>query len=99
MTTWDASIDGLNTAVLYAFGREVHYLPAAGGEITIRAVFRADHRPERESPGMWAVLFLRRSDLTEAPVLADAVEVDGVRYRVFQAECDGQGGVLLGLHA
>ncbi len=98
MTTWDASIDGLNTAVLNAFGREVHYLPASGGDFIIRAVFRQDHRPEEKAPGVFAVLFIREADIARPVALGDRVEVDSARYRVFQIERDGQGGALLGLH-
>lgn len=98
MTVWDFSIDGLNAAVLDAFGREVHYLPATGGDFTITAVFRQDHRPEEKAPGVFAVLFIREADLAARAALGDRVEVDGARYRVFQIERDGQGGALLGLH-
>lgn len=45
MSSWDAAVSELNAPVVNTFGREVLYLPEAGGQTVAGAVFQ----PAREA--------------------------------------------------
>jgi hypothetical protein len=98
MGDWASLVNHLNAAVLGAFGREVTYVPQAGASVTVRAVFESTRESQENSPGVFAVLFLRLADLARPPERGDTVRIGGVPYKVFEIEGDGQGGVRLGLH-
>jgi hypothetical protein len=89
------SVSRMDAACLRVFGREVTYLPEAGGQASIRAVFQPAREAEDASPGIYAVLFVRVADLAAAPVRGDEVEIDGTRYKVFDIESDAEGAVVL----
>jgi hypothetical protein len=97
MSGWESAVSGLNGAVVNTFGREVLYLPDAGGQATVRAVFQAVREAEDASPGVYVVLFLRLADLAAAPVRGDEVEIGGARYKVFDIEADTEGAAVLRL--
>jgi len=94
---WQTTVNGLNAAVVNTFGREVLYLPQAGGQATVRAVFQAVREAEDASPGVYAVLFVRLADLTTAPVRGDEVDIGGTRYKVFDIDADSEGAAVLKL--
>jgi hypothetical protein len=91
------SVGRADEACLRVFGREVTYLPEAGGQATIRAVFQPAQEAEDASPGVYAVLFVRLADLPAEPVRGDEVEIEGVRYKVFDIEADAEGAAVLRL--
>ena len=97
MSDWASLTDALNTSVLGAFGREVVYLPQAGGQATIKAIFEPAGQAEENSPGVYAVLFVRVGDLPLAPERGDEVTVDSLAYKVFDIEADTSGAVVLRL--
>jgi len=87
----------MDEACQRVFGREVLYLPEAGGQATVRAVFQAVREGEHASPGIYAVLFVRLADLAAPPVRGDEVQIDGTRYKVFDIEADTEGAAVLRL--
>jgi hypothetical protein len=91
------SVSRLDEACLRVFGRDVTYLPEAGGQATIRAVFQAVRETEDSSPGIYAVLFVRLADLAAVPLRGDEVEIAGTRYKVFDIEADTEGAAVLRL--
>jgi len=97
MSGWEAAVSGLNAAVVNTFGRQVLYLPEAGGAATVRAVFQPAREAEDASPGVYAVLFVRLAGLPAAPMRGDEVEIGGVRYKVFDIEADSEGAAVLRL--
>jgi hypothetical protein len=97
MSPWQAAVKDLDAAVVKTFGREVLYLPEAGGAYTLRAVFQPAREAEDASPGVYAVLFVRVADLPAAPMRGDEVEIGGVRYKVFDIEADSEGAAVLKL--
>jgi hypothetical protein len=97
MSGWQAAVKDLDAAVVQTFGREVLYLPEAGGAAVMRAVFQPAGEAEDASPGVYAVLFVRLADLSAAPARGDEVEIDGVRYKVFDIEADPEGAAVLKL--
>jgi hypothetical protein len=97
MSSWEAAVSDLNAAVVSTFGREVFYLPEAGGQAAVRAVFQPVREADDASPGVYAVLFVRLAGLPAAPVRGDEVEIEGVRYKVFDIEADAEGAAVLRL--
>jgi hypothetical protein len=91
------SVSRMDEACLRVFGREITYLPEAGGQATLRAVFQPAREAEDAAPGVYAVLFVRLSDLPAAPVRGDEVEAGGARYKVFDIEADTEGAAVLRL--
>jgi hypothetical protein len=97
MSSWESAVSDLNAAVVDTFGREVLYLPESGGQVTVRAVFQPAREAEDASPGVYAVLFVRLADLPATPVRGDEVEIEAVRYKVFDIEADAEGAAVLRL--
>ena len=97
MSGWHEAVKDLDAAVVQTFGREVLYLPEAGGAATVRAVFQPAREAEDASPGVYAVLFVRLADLPAAPARGDEVEIEGARYKVFDIEADSEGAAVLRL--
>jgi hypothetical protein len=97
MSSWESAVSNLDAAVVKTFGREVLYLPEAGGQATVRAVFQAVREAEDAAPGIYAVLFVRLADLAAPPVRGDEVQIGGTRYKVFDIEADSEGAAVLRL--
>jgi len=91
------SVGRMDDACLRAFGRDVTFLPQAGGQATVRAVFEAAREAEDSAPGVYAVMFIRAAALSTPPQRGDEVTVDGVTYKVFDVEADHGGGLVLRL--
>lgn len=91
------SVSRMDEACLRVFGRDVIYLPEAGGQAIVRAVFQPARETEEASPGVYAVLFVRLADLPRSPVRGDEVEIGGKRYKVFDIEADAEGAAVLRL--
>ncbi|MCW5976704.1 MAG: hypothetical protein KIT09_01440 [Bryobacteraceae bacterium] len=91
------SVSRVDEACLRVFGREVLYLPEAGGQAVVRAVSQPAREAEDSSPGVYAVLFVRLADLPGMPARGDEVEIGVIRYKVFDIEIDAEGGAVLRL--
>jgi hypothetical protein len=91
------SVSRVDEACLRVFGRDVIYLPEAGGQVLVRAVFQPAREAEDSSPGVYAVLFVRLAGLPAAPMRGDEVEIGGARYKVFDIEADAEGAAVLRL--
>jgi hypothetical protein len=97
MSSWESAVSNLDAAVVKTFGREVLYLPEAGGQATVRAVFQAVREAEDAAQGIYAVLFVRLADLAAPPVRGDEVQIGGTRYKVFGIEADTEGAAVIKL--
>ncbi len=97
MDHWGQLTGALNAEVLDAFGREVAYHSQAGGTVDIRAIFQPAREAEDSAPGVYSVIFVRLADLPVPPARGDAVEISGVRYKVFDIEADTSGAAVLRL--
>jgi hypothetical protein len=95
--TFPDAVSRLDDACLRVFGREVTYLPESGGQAAVRAVLQAVREAQDASPGVYAVLFVRLADLPAAPLRGDEVEIEGVRYKVFDIDADAEGAAVLRL--
>ena len=94
---WELAMGALNAVCLAAFGRDVTFRPATCASFTVAGVLETGARLEENAPGTYAVLFLRRADLPQGPERGDELEIDGVRYKVFEIEADAGGGMKLAL--
>lgn len=90
-----APFDHLDRACLAAFGRDLVYLPQAGGQATVRGIVEATRELEAESPGIYVVVFARASDFPVPPARGDTVVVDGKNYQVWDVEADLEGGLII----
>mgnify|MGYP000935876230 CR=1 FL=1 len=95
--TFAVQVSRMDDACLRVFGREILYLPEAGGQAAVRAVFQPAREAEDASPGVYAVLFVQLAGLPAAPVRGDEAEIEGVRYKVFDIEADAEGAAVLRL--
>jgi hypothetical protein len=95
MADWISLAGALNAGVLGVFGREIVYAPQDGEQVTVRAIFQEARETEETAPGVYAVVFLRASDIPRSPERGDRVEVDGVAYAVFEIHADHAGGMYL----
>ena len=98
MIDWTSLTDALNGIVTDTFGREVLYVPKAGDSRTVKIIFETIPQQEQNSPGIFALVFLRLADLATPPERGDQISIDSVAYKVFEIEADEVGGVRLGLH-
>ena len=94
---WDTVTGALNAACLTTFGRKVHYRPVVGASLTIRGILQTGAQLEESAPGVYAMLFLQAADLLSPAERGDAVEIAGIRYKVFEVEADAAGGLKLAL--
>ncbi len=97
MADWISLLNGLNSAALGAFGREVIYAPQLGEQFMIRAIFEATHGTEEAAPGVYAAMFVHAADLPLSPQRGDEVIVEGATYKLFDIEADQGGGLILRL--
>jgi hypothetical protein len=97
MADWNSLLNGLNAAMLGAFGRDIVYAPQGGQQFTIRAIFEATHASEDTAPGVYAAVFVHASDLPVPPQRGDAIIVEATTYKLFDIEADQGGGMILRL--
>jgi hypothetical protein len=97
MSDWTSLLNDLNGSALKVFGREVTYVPQTGQRVPIRAIFEATREPEDNSPGVYAAVFVRASEIAASPSRGDQVIVDATTYTVFDIEADQGGGLVLRL--
>jgi hypothetical protein len=91
------AIGRMDEACLRAFGRDVTFLPQAGGQATVRVIFEATREAEDSAPGVYAVMFVRAAAFATPPQRGDEAAVDGATYKVFDIEADHAGGLILRL--
>jgi hypothetical protein len=97
MSSWHEAVKDLDAAVVQTFGREVLYLPEAGGRASMRAVFQPAREVRRRFAGRLCGAVRAAGGLPGAPARGDEVEIGGVRYKVFDIEADPEGAAVLKL--
>lgn len=97
MSSYAESVDRLHQACLWHFGRQITYWPQAGAQSTVLGIFSATQEAEDSAPGVYAVVFLRSSDLSAPPQRGDWIIADGKTYKVYDVEADVAGGAILRL--
>ncbi len=82
--SWDTYNSVCNTALLAVAGVEVEYvcMNPPQGPVTVRVIENDAPPPERTSPGHFASISLRPSDLPAYPAEGDEVTLRGILFRV-----------------
>lgn len=101
---WKSHTDRLlKVATRVAFKTPAEYTPAGRDMVCIAGVF--DKAASIVDPNTGATissnqpqLGIRLADLPVAPSNGDMVRIDGVDYKVYDCQGDGEGGALLLLH-
>lgn len=87
----------LDKSCIQAFGRDLIYVSEGGISTSVRGILENTAEPEDASPGVYSAIFVLLSDLQSSPERGDQVEIDGVRYRVFDIDSDLHGAARLRL--
>ena len=95
MSDWKSLVSGLDDACLRAFGREVTYTPQAGAPSVVQGILQTGVQPEAVSPGVYALLFVKKSSFSPLPEPGDEITVDDSIYKIVKKEDDGEGGLHL----
>ena len=89
------SASRMNASRLRVFGRDVTYTPQVGAPSVVRGILRTGVQPEAVAPGVYALLFVKKSSLSPLPEPGDEITVDNSIYKVVRKEDDGVGGLRM----
>jgi len=95
MSDWASLMSAQDDACLRAFGRDVTYAPQAGAPSVVRGILQTGVQPEAVAPGVYALLFAKKSAFSPAPNPGDEITVDDSIYTIVKKEDDGVGGLHL----
>ena len=85
----------LHDSRLRVFGRDVTYTPQLGAPSVVRGILQTGVQPEAVAPGVYALLFVKKSSFSPAPEAGDEITVDNSIYKVVRKEDDGVGGLRM----
>ena len=95
MSDWASLMSAQNDACLRAFGRDVTYTPQAGTQFVVRGILQTGVQPEAVAPGVYALLFVKKSSFSPLPEPGDEITVADSIYKLVKKEDDGEGGLHL----
>ena len=95
MSDWKSLVSAQDDACLRAFGRDVTYTPQAGAPSLVRGILQTGVQPEAVAPGVYALLFVKKSSFSPFPEPSDEITVDDSIYKIVKKEDDGVGGLHL----
>ena len=95
MSDWASLMSGQNDACLRAFGRDITYTPQAGAPFVVRGILQTGVQPEAVAPGVYALLFVKKSSFSPLPEPGDEITVADSIYKLVKKEDDGEGGLHL----
>ena len=93
--SFSSSVSRMHDSRLRLFGRDVSYAPQVGAPSVIRGILRTGVQPEAVAPGVYALLFVKKSSFSPAPEPGDEITVDNSIYKVVRKEDDGVGGLRM----
>ena len=85
----------LHDSRLRVFGRAVGFTPQVGAPSVVRGILQTGVQPEAVAPGVYALLFAKKSSFSPAPEPGDEITVDNSIYKVVRKEDDGVGGLRM----
>ena len=94
-TPFSNSANRLHDSRLRVFGRDVTYTPQVGAPSVVRGILQTGVQPEAVAPGVYALLFAKKSSFSPLPEPGDEVTVDDSIYKIVRKEADGVGGLHL----
>ena len=89
------SVSRMHDSRLRVFGRDVTYSPQVGAPSVIRGILQTGVQPEAVAPGVYALLFVKKSSLSPLPEPGDEITVDNSIYKIVKKEDDGVGGLRM----
>jgi len=89
------SASRMHDSRLRVFGRDVTYTPQVGAPSVVRGILQTGVQPEAVAPGVYALLFVKKSSLSPLPEPGDEITVDDSIYKIVRKEDDGVGGLRL----
>src|SRR3972149_820735 len=94
-TPFSDSVSRVHDSRLRVFGRDVTYTPQAGAPSVVQGIVQTGVQPEAVAPGVYALLFVKKSAFSPAPNPGDEITVDDSIYKIVKKEDDGEGGLHL----
>ena len=85
----------LHDSRLRVFGRNVTFAPQVGAPSVVRGILQTGVQPEAVAPGVYALLFVKKSSFSPAPEPGDEITVGNSIYKVVRKEDDGVGGLRM----
>ena len=89
------SASRMHDSRLRVFGRDVTYTPQAGAPSLVRGILQTGVQPEAVAPGVYALLFAKKSSLSPLPEPGDEITVDDSIYKIVRKEDDGLDGLRM----
>ena len=89
------SVSRMHDSRLRVFGRDVTYTPQIGESSVVRGILQTGVQPEAVAPGVYALLFAKKSSFPSGPEAGDEITVDNSIYKIVKKEDDGVGGLHL----
>ena len=89
------SVSRMHDSRLRVFGRDVTYMPQVGATSVVRGILQTGVQPEAVAPGVYALLFVKKSSLSPLPEPGDEITVDDSIYKIVKKEDDGVGGLRM----
>ena len=92
---FSSSVSRMHDSRLRVFGRDVTYTPQVGAPSVVRGILQTGVQPEAVAPGVYALLFAKKSSLSPLPEPGDEITVDDSIYKIVKKEDDGLGGLRM----
>ena len=92
---FSSSVSRMHDSRLRVFGRDVTYTPQAGAPSLVRGILQTGVQPEAVAPGVYALLFAKKSSLSPLPEPGDEITVDDSIYKIVRKEDDGLDGLRM----
>ena len=92
---FSSSVSRMNDSRLRVFGRDVTFTPQVGAPSVVRGILQTGVQPEAVAPGVYALLFAKKSSLSPLPEPGDEITVDDSIYKIVRKEDDGVGGLRM----
>ena len=92
---FSSSVSRMHDSRLRVFGRDVTYTPQVGASSVVRGILQTGVQPEAVAPGVYALLFAKKSSFPSGPEAGDEITLDNSIYKIVKKEDDGEGGLHL----
>ena len=92
---FSSSVSRMHDSRLRVFGRDVTYTPQVGAPSVVRGILQTGVQPEAVAPGVYALLFAKKSSFPSGPEAGDEITLDNSIYKIVKKEDDGVGGLRM----
>jgi hypothetical protein len=94
-TRFDDAASRMHDSRLRVFGSDVTFTPQVGAPFVLRGILQTGVQPEAVAPGVYALLFAKKSSFPSGPEAGDEITLDDSIYKVVRKEDDGVGGLRM----